>query len=235
VLQTVRAVQEDMGLAPITALPEIFPANECYPLVYPECDPYRQARTQPAVGPLEPPETGPLSEPNGPLFAYLTAGYPGFGALLNGLEAHRIAADLFVRDATADLLKKIRAAGFNLYDRPPPLAQVLAKSSAFLHHGGVGSAMEALAAGRPQICLPTHLEQRLTGDALQAIGVSVSLPGKPEMGQVLRAIQGVLQTPKFAARAMAVAKDVRGRGYGDNRQRIVDHCCTLMGASWRSS
>lgn len=52
----------------------------------------------------------------------------------------------------------------------------LARASAIVHHGGIGTTAEALAAGVPQLILPDGFDRDDNGCRVEAIGVGRSLP-----------------------------------------------------------
>ena len=51
-----------------------------------------------------------------------------------------------------------------------PLARLLPRSAAFVHHGGIGSAAQALAAGVPQLVVPYAYDQFDNGERLRKLG-----------------------------------------------------------------
>ncbi len=57
-----------------------------------------------------------------------------------------------------------------------PLSQLLPHAAAFVHHGGVGSAAQALAAATPQLVRPLAFDQLDNAARLIALGVAESLP-----------------------------------------------------------
>jgi UDP:flavonoid glycosyltransferase YjiC (YdhE family) len=57
-----------------------------------------------------------------------------------------------------------------------PLNRILPRAAAFIHHGGMGSIGQALAAGVPQLTVPRFLDQPNNSRHLQRLGVSVLLP-----------------------------------------------------------
>ncbi|WP_338845458.1 glycosyltransferase [Massilia sp. W12] len=57
-----------------------------------------------------------------------------------------------------------------------PLSQLLPHVSWLLHHGGIGTCAEGMAAGVPQIAIPCAYDQFDNGARLQALGVGWSLP-----------------------------------------------------------
>jgi UDP:flavonoid glycosyltransferase YjiC (YdhE family) len=57
-----------------------------------------------------------------------------------------------------------------------PFSQLLPRLAAFVHHGGIGSTAQALAAGTPQVVVPSAFDQADNGARLERLGVAVSLP-----------------------------------------------------------
>lgn len=59
-----------------------------------------------------------------------------------------------------------------------PLSDVLPRAAAFIHHGGVGSIAQALAAGVPQLTVPAFIDQPDNSKRLLKLGVSANLMPK---------------------------------------------------------
>jgi UDP:flavonoid glycosyltransferase YjiC (YdhE family) len=57
-----------------------------------------------------------------------------------------------------------------------PFSKLLPRTAAFVHHGGIGSIAQALAAGTPQIAVPSAFDQADNGARLERLGVGVCLP-----------------------------------------------------------
>ncbi len=70
-------------------------------------------------------------------------------------------------DAAIDLARR----GARIETEPVDLSQTLPECRLVVHLGGSGLASEALLAGVPQFLLVTHVEQHLTGIALERAGV----------------------------------------------------------------
>jgi UDP:flavonoid glycosyltransferase YjiC (YdhE family) len=108
--------------------------------------------------------------------------------------------------------------------RGPSLAEVLPGVSAVIHHGSLSTAEAALAAGRPQVALPRHLEQELTARALADLGVGRALTGKFPVDAVGQALRNVLVPGGIPDRAMKMARDLDARPYEGCLIPIVDRC-----------
>ena len=87
-----------------------------------------------------------------------------------------------------------------------PFSQLLPRSAAFVHHGGIGSIAQALAAGTPQIAVPSAFDQADNGARLSRLGVGVSLPpGKFNARRGAEALSRVLGEDCLRAAAAAKA------------------------------
>ena len=61
-------------------------------------------------------------------------------------------------------------------ERYAPFSQLLPRSAAFFHHGGIGSVALALAAGTPQIAVPVAYDQPDNGARIERLGTGMSIP-----------------------------------------------------------
>jgi len=107
-------------------------------------------------------------------------------------SAMRFAAPYFA--AVAGALKSLGRRGILLTpyseqvpaDRPPgvahfdyvPLGQLLPRAAALVHHGGIGTAAQGLAAGVPQLVMPLAHDQPDNADRLKRLGVGRELRPK---------------------------------------------------------
>ncbi|MFH8404399.1 glycosyltransferase [Streptomyces sp. NPDC018019] len=73
-----------------------------------------------------------------------------------------------------------------------PLHQVLDGCAAVVHYAGGGSAMTAVAAGVPQLCLPCGYDQPLVAERLAAAGAAISVPNHTAAPDTVRTALGSL-------------------------------------------
>lgn len=59
-----------------------------------------------------------------------------------------------------------------------PLARVLPQATAFVHHGGAGGVLGALAAGVPQLVVPGPGDRRFNGELVARRGVGLAVPAR---------------------------------------------------------
>lgn len=227
-LKSIATVQKARGRPALKTLPGLFGDATRLVCTLPELDPYARYRSEPALGPT----TGlldPAPMPKTPrFFAYLHANQPGMRPLLGALAQSGVKGALYLSGAPPAAMERLRGAGFEMHDTPPPLADMVPAASVVIHHGGPGTAAAALSCGRPQILMPRHFEQTLYARALvgQGLGLAVSSRTAKNAGNVLRQI---LEDKGFAERALAVARKVKDRAYTNVLETIVDRCLAALG------
>ncbi len=91
--------------------------------------------------------------------------------------------------------------------------QVLFKRvAAVVHHGGAGTTTAAARAGSPQVVIPQHYDQYYWAQRVQRLGIGIAHAlGAPSIESLTSSLAQALQ-PVMAARARAVAANVRGDG-----------------------
>jgi UDP:flavonoid glycosyltransferase YjiC (YdhE family) len=229
-LAVVQETQRRRGRPAPSTLPAILAARETFIITLPELDFYRAHRPRPAVGPLTslpPPVTVP---PEVDYFCYLSLSYRHTGKVLDGLIASGRSGSCYIRDADKGQIQHLRASGLIIHDQPPPLAEMGAKAGVIVHHGGLGTTETAMALGRPQILVPRHGEQNLNARGLGRLGIAAQMKGSGDFSphHVVQALNGVLGTPAFAARAAAHARDIAKRGPQRALDVISGYCRDLI-------
>ena len=88
-----------------------------------------------------------------------------------------------------------------------PFSLILPRAAALVHHGGIGTMSQALAAGTPQIVMPMGHDQFDNADRAQRLGVSQTVPG-PRFGvkSLTKALKLILDNPAVADSAHGVAE-----------------------------
>jgi UDP:flavonoid glycosyltransferase YjiC (YdhE family) len=104
----------------------------------------------------------------------------------------------------------LRLQGLEVLDEPAAINDVFARSAVIVHHGG-SMTNAVLAAGRPQILLPQHLEQVTTAQQAARLGVAAVLPMNAAPDAAGRALKYVLSERRIADQAMALAKRLHDR------------------------
>ena len=81
-----------------------------------------------------------------------------------------------------------------------PLSRILRRCSAIVHHGGIGTCAQALAAGIPQLVMPMAFDQPDNAVRLKRLGVGALLAPRAFSGRrVARALAGLLESTRVRA------------------------------------
>jgi UDP:flavonoid glycosyltransferase YjiC (YdhE family) len=105
-----------------------------------------------------------------------------------------------------------------------PLGQLLPWAAALIHHGGIGTTAQALAAGIPQLVMPMSHDQPDNAARIERLGVGLRLaPGAFNGRRVAGALRRLLTEPIVARRCRTIA----ARCDGD---RALAETCQLIEA-----
>lgn len=92
-----------------------------------------------------------------------------------------------------------------------PLSQILSKAAVMVHHGGIGTAAQTLAAGIPHLVMPMTHDQPDNADRLEKLGVARwLLPAKFTAANVARELETLLADPRFKTAATQYAETLKG-------------------------
>ena len=92
-----------------------------------------------------------------------------------------------------------------------PLSRVLARAAAIAHHGGIGTAAEALRAGCPQLVMPMTFDQPDNAVRLERLGVARTLwPSAVNGRAAARALDALLGSDDTAGACRAAARRFHG-------------------------
>jgi len=115
---------------------------------------------------------------------------------------------LLTRDAGAipgDLPEGLRHVSY------APFSQVLPRCAAAVHHGGIGTLSQCLAAGVPQLVVPFAFDQPDGAARIRRLGVGDSLPpGDYRAEKIAPVLERLLSSGEVRARCQEVAARFRG-------------------------
>jgi hypothetical protein len=228
ILEVVHDVQARRGRPAPATLPALMAAPARFVYCYREIDTYRSARTDEVVEPMRPlgPPLGPA--PPDTFYAYLSGDYPGVELILPQLARAGFRGSAYVRHAPAHLVDAARGAGIPVHEAPVPLRQALARAAVIVHHGTLNTAQTAAAAGRPQLTLPSNLENTLITRALEELGVARALEGHFPARAVSRLLREVADPAGCGGRARVFAQTIEARNDPGCLPKIIDSvraCC----------
>jgi len=103
-----------------------------------------------------------------------------------------------------------------------PLSRVLPRAAAFVHHGGIGSSAQGLAAGTPQLVMPMAYDQPDNAARLERLGVAEWLvPRCFSVGNVTAALGRLIESRAVHARCREVAERCDGPA-------AIDRACDAL-------
>ncbi len=106
-----------------------------------------------------------------------------------------------------------------------PFSAVLPRAAALVHHGGIGTAAQALAAGRPQLVMPMTFDQPDNAARLQRLGVGRWLPPYRFRGAaVARELRALLESTAVVRRCAEVARRFDGSDPVGRTCQVIEGC-----------
>ncbi len=194
------------GRAPPPSLAGLVTGEADIVVALPDLDPFHVYRAQSAHGPLTR-APAPQAPPRTPRwYAYLRTAAPRLPELLGALVATGIPGSAYVHGLPPDAVAAWRARGLPLRTTPAPFPRTLAAASVLIHHGGLNTANEALALGRPVIAMPAGLESQLTARRLVGLKIGISLAEPVEPTDLAAAVRDALT---LGAPAYALARQIQ--------------------------
>ncbi len=116
--------------------------------------------------------------------------------------------------------------GFEVHASVPQL-DVLAASSVFVTHGGMGSAMEAFALGVPVVAVPQMAEQRVNATCIAELGLGLYLPPEQADSASLReAVLTAADDQSIAAAVAALRREIMEAGGASAAADVVEKTLT---------
>ncbi len=106
-----------------------------------------------------------------------------------------------------------------------PFSALLPRVAALVHHGGIGTCAQALAAGRPQLVMPMGFDQPDNAARLARLRVASALPPKRFTGaSVARELDALLGSDGVAGRAAEIARRFDGIDPVSQTCELIEEC-----------
>ncbi|GIW87838.1 MAG: rhamnosyltransferase subunit B [Isosphaeraceae bacterium] len=103
-----------------------------------------------------------------------------------------------------------------------PFSRLLPRAAALVHHGGIGTTAQALAARLPQLVIPLAHDQPDNAARLERLGVGRTLtPERATAAAMARVLRRLLEDPALPARAAALADQI------EPAQTLDRACCVI--------
>ncbi|WP_433544548.1 macrolide family glycosyltransferase (plasmid) [Streptomyces sp. CA-294286] len=112
--------------------------------------------------------------------------------------------------------------GFEVHASVPQL-DLLAASSAFVTHGGMGSVMESFSLGVPVVVVPQMAEQRVNARRVEQLGLGLHLPREQTNVQALReSVRDVIGNSRITEAINRMRQDIDDGGGASAAADIVE-------------
>lgn len=86
------------------------------------------------------------------------------------------------------------------------LERLLPRAAAIIHHGGIGTAAQAMRAGTPQLAAPVFFDQFDNAARLEALGAGRKIDGQAGAAEIVENLEAMLSAPASAACAALRAR-----------------------------
>jgi MGT family glycosyltransferase len=122
-----------------------------------------------------------------------------------------------------------------------PGLPILQRSAVTINHAGNGSVYQALTAGVPVIAIPTHVDQALNAQRVEALGVGVKLREKNlQPGDLRQAVDRIVSQPSYRANAEKIAREIETMTGPPGAAELINtfarkHCRLLVATPQQSS
>jgi UDP:flavonoid glycosyltransferase YjiC (YdhE family) len=190
---------------PAAGLVDLFRTDERVVFGMPELDPYRAFRAEPVVAPPEP-LPGFVEAPLRPrLFVYLGTEAPHLEAISQALAHLDFETVAYLRGEHGPVPQFLKRRGHLVYDKPPPVHEILPQVSHVISQGGAFMSQAAVAAGRPHLIMPLHAETELNLRMLEQLGVARRFEPKPDATSIAATISEFVLDPALKSQAREAA------------------------------
>lgn len=161
--------------------------------------------------------------------AYLKHGHPGFAQLVAGLAQARAQVIAICPQAPPGNLEQWRSPQFQFTREVVDLPALLAEADLFVGHGNSGSVRESLVAGTPVLVMPLQLEQLLTGQKIQSLGVGQMLQGIQEASAVTETVEKMLGEREIYRSAIQRLLQPYAKPYVTAPEAVLQFCAERWG------
>jgi rhamnosyltransferase subunit B len=147
--------------------------------------------------------------------------------------ASRVCAQLNVQGLFINRFQNVAPPPHMFHATFIPFREIFPRCAAIVHHGGIGTTAEALAAGKPQLILPLGFDQLDNGVRVQKLGAGLHTPSKHnfvartqplrerDITEIANKLSALLQ-PSFQASASKFTERVRGESGLENAADLIE-------------
>lgn len=208
-LENVNAAQRSLGRQQLDRFVAAMQGQRNLVCSWRQLDPLRRHRVEPQIGFVAENIPAPARGAKSGTFAYLHREALNSAPVLAVLPKLPRPVFLCAPSIAADAARHLEDAGISVVRRFVDLAQAIPHCRLVVHQSGVGVASMAMAAGVPQLAITLHIENVLTGHALQMAGVGAAFPlAMVRHAEMLDAAHRLATDPGVADAAMREAEAI---------------------------
>jgi UDP:flavonoid glycosyltransferase YjiC (YdhE family) len=210
-LAVINAVLHDAGERPLAGLADLFDADADFLCTFAELDHYGPRDGARYCGPIIgsfggergswPPAAGRR------VFVYLHRDAWDLQAIMTQLRGLETPCLVHIGGIAGNEAAKLGSAHVRVSAEPFDLSAIVAESDVVVSHGGHGTVVSTLLAGRPLLLVPKHPEQRLLGERVVELGAGL-IAGyrRRDRHDYAGAVRRLLDEPRFAKSAQSFAR-----------------------------
>ncbi|MFY9210680.1 MAG: nucleotide disphospho-sugar-binding domain-containing protein [Aestuariivita sp.] len=194
--------------AVLDCLPHVLATEIRGVFAIPQSDPYGRLRADPLLGsydgnipPMPPREDGGI-------FLYRGGSALDLAKIVEGAVSLGRPIEAYLGPFQSAERQFLLGFGVTVHDKVPDLLEVLEHSRVIVSGAGAGLTQAAMQAGRPQLCLPAHMESDLNATRVVDLNVGLKL-GRISDSAIMRdGLKSILEDPSFTRNAQALAQEI---------------------------
>lgn len=208
-LGVVNQALQEMKIAEIQYVHELFSADKTFLLSIPELDPFAHLRaSEQYTGPINTPANSVHLNWNGnsgkKVFGYLKPAYPHLKEFLQGISKLHVQGRFFIPEAPLEILKQYGQSNIEIATTPYDLSSELEQCDLVVCHGGHSTLLHSVLNGIPTLLIPLQQEQLCVTQKVIASGLAVRLG------------HGIADTEQISAISQSVLNDADLRHAAQN-------------------
>ena len=224
VLGVVNAALQPIGAAPLASLAQLLEADDEFLCTFPELDQYGKRPPAGYWGPRFHAASGAKIEwpaaSGKRVVVYLKRRLPQLDALIEALVQANCQVAAFIPDLEPERRTCLAGPRRIVSERPLRLDNLLTQCDLVVSHGG-NISPGSLTRGIPQLVFPSQYEQYLTALRIEQLGAGVWIRPADDAATVARALQRVLENPRYAQAARTFAKRYPAYSPMEQRRRMA--------------